>query len=321
MSPKRLYLGVDGGGTKTEFIAIDDNRAVVARTTTGTTYHPQVGLDGAVERLGHGVAAICEALSIAPGGIDHAFFGLPGFGEHRLVDPRLDAACGAILGHDRYDCGNDMVCGWAGSLAGEDGINLVAGTGSIGYGERRGLSARVGGWSEVFGDEGSAYWIAIQGLNTFTRMSDGRLPEGPLLSAFRRALGLSFDLDVCAMIMGERGMGRDRIAELAQIVSEAAEEADAAALRILEQAGFELAKMAATLHRILGYERDEAALLSWSGGVLTSQHTVREHFVRHLDGMGRFQLIEPRHAPGFGAALQAQRLAAAQCDVMGVAKS
>lgn len=308
MSRQRFYLGVDGGGTKTEFICIDDSRAVVARTTTGTTYHPQVGLDGVVERLRQGVTAICEALSIAPAGIAHAFFGLPGFGEHSLIDPQLEAACGAILGHSRYACANDMVCGWAGSLACEDGINLVAGTGSIGYGERRGRNARVGGWSEVFGDEGSAYWIAIQGLNAFSRMSDGRLPRGPLHAAFRSAFDLSSDLDICAAVVGEHGMARDQIAGLAQLVSKAAQEGDAAAHRILEQAGAELAALAGALRTKLGYEPDEPALLSWSGGVLIHQPIVHEHFQRRLNALGRYELIEPRHTPSVGAALQAMRL-------------
>ena len=48
------------------------------------------------------------------------------------------------------------------------------------YGERQGVGHRVGGWGELFGDEGSAYWIAAAGLNAFCRMSDGRLPRGPL---------------------------------------------------------------------------------------------------------------------------------------------
>ena len=114
-----------------------------------------------------------------------------------------------------------MVCGWAGSLACADGINLVAGTGSIGYGERQGKAARVGGWGEVFSDEGSAYWIAIQGLNAFTQMSDGRLPKGALHAGFRRHLGLDADLDICAHVMGEHGLERDGIAALAPIVAEA----------------------------------------------------------------------------------------------------
>ena len=73
----------------------------------------------------------------------------------------------AILGHDRYAVDNDMVCGWAGSLACEDGINIVAGTGSIGYGQRRGWPHAPAAGAKHFSDEGSAYWIAMQGLNAF----------------------------------------------------------------------------------------------------------------------------------------------------------
>ncbi|PXA84842.1 N-acetylglucosamine kinase [Nostoc sp. 3335mG] len=305
-----LFLGVDGGGTKTEFVCIDDAGQVVERALTGTTYHPQVGLDGAVAMIRQGVAEICAALAVTPGDIAYTFFGLPGFGEDAAIDPQLDAACGRILGHDRYRCGNDMVCGWAGSLACEDGINIVAGTGSIGYGERQGRSARVGGWSEMFSDEGSAYWIAIRGLNAFTRMSDGRLSAGPLLDDFRKALGLATDIDICARIMGEHGMARDEIAGLAKLVSEAADAGDVAARLILEDAGRELATMARALRDALGFPPGEIAPLSWSGGVLTGQPLVSDALAAHLgDG---FVLTPPRHAPGYGAALYARHLGRAQ---------
>ena len=146
------YLGVDGGGTKTEFVCIDDAGEVLARAVTGTTYHLEIGVAEVERRLGEGIGAVCALLGIAPAEFDQVFFGLPAYGEDGTVDPELHAACGRRLGHSRYACDNDMVCGWAGSLACEDGINIVAGTGSIGYGERQGLSARVGGWGEVFGD-------------------------------------------------------------------------------------------------------------------------------------------------------------------------
>jgi N-acetylglucosamine kinase-like BadF-type ATPase len=306
MSDSRFFLGVDGGGTKTEFVCMNEGGQVVARTVTGTTYHLQVGYEEAVERIRVGVGGICAELAITPAAFAYAFFGLPAFGEDAMIDPLLDQACGRILGHDRYRCGNDMVCGWAGSLACEDGINLVAGTGSIGYGERRGRSARIGGWGEMFSDEGSAYWIAIRGLNAFTRMSDGRLPAGPLLAGFRQTLGLTNDLDLCAMIMGDQGMARDDVAGLAKIVSQAGEAGDIAACLILDDAGRELATMARSLRDILGFPADEATPLSWSGGVLTGQKLVSDALARHL-GEG-FVLIEPRHPPGNGAALYARLL-------------
>ena len=57
--------------------------------------------------------------------------GLPAYGEDSHATAQLRQFPAAILGHDRYACDNDMVCGWAGSLACADGINIVAGTGSI----------------------------------------------------------------------------------------------------------------------------------------------------------------------------------------------
>ncbi len=140
-----LFLGVDGGGTKTEFVCIDGKGTVLAQAVTGTTYHLQVGLPEAIRVLHSGVTAICTQLAITPAAFQQAFFGLPAYGEDAAIDPQLHAACGQILGHANYRCGNDMVCGWAGSLACAAGINLVAGTGSIGYGARQGSAARIGG--------------------------------------------------------------------------------------------------------------------------------------------------------------------------------
>jgi N-acetylglucosamine kinase-like BadF-type ATPase len=309
MSGKRVFLGVDGGGTKTEFLCIDDTGKVLGRDLQGTTYHLQVGLEGAIGALNAGIRGVCERADITPADLAYAFFGLPAFGEDAVIDLQLDRHCGDLLGHNRYLCGNDMVCGWAGSLACADGINLVCGTGSIGYGERQGRTARVGGWGEVFSDEGSAYWIAIQGLNAFSRMSDGRLPKDPLHEAFRRELKLDADLDICAKVMGTNGLERDGIAALAPVVAHAAAAGDPVAIAIHDSAANELAAMAEALRAELGFAKDEPIPLSWSGGVLTNDKSVRSRLEDRLGELGPYKLVEPRHTPAYGAALYAQHRA------------
>lgn len=308
-----IYLGVDGGGTKTDFVCIDTSGKVIARAVTGTTYHLQVGIKEAETRLAQGILAVCEKLGIEPAALDYSFFGLPAFGEDSVVDPQLDAACGLLLGHDRYRCGNDMVCGWAGSLGCEDGINIVAGTGSIGYGEREGQSARAGGWGEIFGDEGSAYWIAVQGLSLFSRMSDGRAPRGILHKRIVEALSLRDDLELCERIMGTSGIGRSEIAGLAGVVSRAASEGDAGAASILNSAAEELAAIAMALRQRLGFHAGAQVPISWSGGVLSQEPLVRIPFVNALEPMG-FRFVDPRFSPGHGAALYARKLSLHQRD-------
>src|SRR3981081_2664464 len=113
-------------------------------------------MDGGRDVLTDGVAALLRQAGIDGRAIPYGFFGLPAHGEDSVAEALLDALPEPLLGHRRYRCGNDMVCAWAGSLGGEDGINIVAGTGSIGYGERQGRAARAGGWGGGLGARGAS---------------------------------------------------------------------------------------------------------------------------------------------------------------------
>jgi N-acetylglucosamine kinase-like BadF-type ATPase len=302
------YLGVDGGGTKTAFLLVDETGRVVAETAGPSTYYFSSGIELVERVLTDGVTRLTAAAGIEPSMIDHAFFALPGHGEASADLPQLHAICGRALGHGRYEVGNDMVAGWAGSLGGVDGINIVAGTGSIAYGEWRGATHRAGGWSEVFGDEGSAYWIAVRGLNAFSRMSDGRAARGPLHDAIRTRVGVPTDLDVIGVILDQWGAERDRIAALAPAVTEAAKDGDQAAQAIVADAGRELAALVTAVRAGLGVEPEETIPVSYSGGVFASGG-VRAAFEESLGDA--YDLRDPVAGPALGAALYAQRRAVA----------
>jgi N-acetylglucosamine kinase-like BadF-type ATPase len=307
MEPK-FFLGVDGGGTKTQFVLVDSAGNVLGTVTGEGSYHLEIGMAGLRRVLATGVADVLAQAEVDAGRIAHAFFGIPAYGEDSEAQVALDAMPEALLGHRRYRCGNDMVCAWAGSLAGEDGINIVAGTGSIGYGERRGRAARAGGWGEVFGDEGSAYWIAVQGLNIFTRMSDGRMPKGPLYTLFRDSFRLETDLDLCARVLNDHT--RDSIAAIAQLVTRAAQDGDAAAIRIFDSAADELAAVVDAVRLALDFAADEIVPLSYSGGVFHAGALVLDPFRHHLAARyAKYDLRTPLLSPSIGAAIYAAKLA------------
>lgn len=125
-----------------------------------------MGLDGAANVLEAGIAQVLTRAGTPA--TSAGLFGLPAYGENAAIASQLEALPACILGHawplrQRHDCG------WAGSLACADGINLIAGTGSMGYGQRLGNGARADGWGDLLGDEGSAYWIAVRGLNVYSK--------------------------------------------------------------------------------------------------------------------------------------------------------
>ena len=309
------YLGVDGGGSKTAFALIDDGGRVLARATAATSYYfsaaagpdSSAGVDVVERVLAQGVADICAQAGIATTDIDRAFFGLPGYGEASADVAALDAVPAAVLGHDRYSCDNDMVCGWAGSLAGEDGINVISGTGSMTYGERRGVGRRVGGWGELFGDEGSAYWVATHGLNAFSRMSDGRSTRGPLYDLFKQRLGISSDLDAVSLVTDTWGGARASIAALATTVCEAAAAGDVTADRIIVEAAGELATLIGTTATLVGFTAAETVPVSYSGGMF-SDAVFLQRFLTTLQAFpAAYDLRRPLLDPAVGAALYAAK--------------
>ncbi|MCZ4125035.1 N-acetylglucosamine kinase [Streptomyces sp. H39-S7] len=314
MSPVRaMFLGVDGGGTKTAFCLLDSTGTVRAETIGDGAYYfaenGPGGIDHVVGVLKKGIDATCEQAGITPADIDYTFLGLPGYGEAPRDVAALDAAPSRILGGSRYRVDNDMICGWAGSLGTADGINVISGTGSMVYGERDGRGVRVGGWSEMFSDEGSAYWIAVRALNAFTRMSDGRLPEGPLAGLLRDRLGLTFDLEVIDVVLNRRQGRRSDVADLSRTVAQAAEQGDTQAAAILADAGRELALLVAAARLRLGFTSEMTVPVSYSGGVFGST-VVLDAFAAQLRATdGTYDLRTPLFTPVLGAALHAAKLA------------
>jgi len=317
-----MFLGVDGGGTKTAFALMDAQGQVLARHEESSAYYLEVGMDGAAAMLTRGCAALFGAAGVRADDVAFAFFGLPAYGEDRAVQPQLDALPRAALGHGRYLCGNDMVCSWAGSLACADGISVIAGTGSMAYGEVKGQRARAGGWGELFGDEGSAHWIARAGLALFSRMSDGRAPRGPLHALLRERLALRDDLDLCQVVYGDLKGERSKIAALSRLVSEAAAQGDTQAAAILDAAAAEVAALVDAVRGQLGVDPDAEVTVSYSGGLFGAEGPLRERFARALEagGAGAYRLTTPRLPPVLGAALYAALVAGTPLDPAALAR-
>ncbi len=304
-----MYLGIDGGGTKTAFIIIDKAGLIHAQHEETTSYYIEIGLAGLKKLLINGINKTLEKANLTAVQIDFAFFGLPAYGEDSAVIEEITAIPSLLFSPSQYACGNDMVPGWASALGCKDGINIIAGTGSIAYGELNGKKARCGGWSEVFSDEGSAHWIAKCGLSLFTKMSDGRLEKSPLYYLFKDHFQLTNDLDICGIILNQWQGSRSKIARLSLLVKDAALAGDKLALTIFDNAALELALMIDSTRKQLGFQKNEAVVVSFSGGVFNAKALILEPLKKHLSAISTtYKLIEPKYQPVIGSALYAAKL-------------
>jgi N-acetylglucosamine kinase-like BadF-type ATPase len=300
-----FFLGGDGGGTKTDLAVVTGEGRLAGYRQAPSTYYLSSrsrGIELVGEVLDEAVPAVCAQAGIAPGDVRFAFLGLPGYGEVPADVPRIDAAVAKALQHSRFRCDNDMVCGWAGSLAGADGINVIAGTGSMTYGRRAGAGVRAGGWGELFGDEGSGYWIGIRALRAFSKMSDGRAERGPLHDVLTRDLALDADMDLIGLVLHQWEGGRQQIA------------GDHRAQAILTDAAAELVGLVDATRRRLGFTSGEVVPVSYSGGIFAMPE-ILDSFLAGISALpARYRVRKPRYAPVIGAALYAAMLAGTPLD-------
>lgn len=308
----RTYLGVDGGGSKTLFLLIDEAGKVLASHTEGTAYYPEVGLEALKKLLARGINQILRQAALSVPDLSFAFIGLPAYGEDSTMLATLDTAPSSVLPTGRYRCGNDMVCGWAGALAGADGICVLAGMGSIAYGEFAGRSVRTGGWGELFSDEGSAYWLAREGLRLFSRMSDGRTPRGALYELVRRHFVLQHDLDLCAAIYGKRLAQRSQFAQLSRLVVEAANAGDVAAGALFVQAAAELGELIDAVRHGLQVPPDVRLPVSYSGDLFEPNDLLLAPLRSAIESPSRnYSFLAARLPSDAGAAVHAAKLSGA----------
>ncbi|HEY4369674.1 MAG TPA: BadF/BadG/BcrA/BcrD ATPase family protein [Steroidobacteraceae bacterium] len=304
-----MFFGVDGGGTKTSYAVIGADGLVRVRHVGPSVSHLAQGFARATDVLLDGIVTTLQKATLTPADLTFAFLGLPAYGEDSATTAQMDLMPARLFDIPRYRCGNDMLCSWAGSLACADGISVIAGTGSMAYGEYAGRTARSGGWGEIIGDEGSAYWIAREGMNLFSRMCDGRAPRGPLYELVRTRLALAVDLDLCAQVYGEGVSARRAFAGFAPLVHEAAQAGDAQAADIFRHGADELVQCVRAVRRLLQVPEDIVLPVSSTGGVFQNGGLMLEAFRTQLTNVHPpFDYREPQYQPDIGAALYAAHL-------------
>lgn len=303
----RYYIGIDGGGTKTKFLA-GRGLDVIGEYTAGGCHYMQIGFDGVEELFRKGVKEVCNNAGIQPEDVAFAYAGFAGYGDVVSDQPMIDEAIAKAFGNIPYAAGNDSENALEGALAGRPGINIIAGTGSIGSGRNAaGQFMRCGGWHYVLGgDEGSAYWLAWNLLKEYSRQADGRSEKTLVYDAVNRALDLHTDDEMVTRVVNEWNLDRTRIAGLAPVVTQLYHDGDPYAKALLSDCAEELAALAIVLYDKLGFadETDEPVPVSGTGGVFKIGPAVTEPFARILREHG-MEYVEPAATPDVGALMLA----------------
>lgn len=140
-----IFLGVDGRGTKTEFLLDVAGNKFESKQTT---IHPkQVSKKEYFDIMEMGIKEIAKKEGINPFNITYSFISISGYRQYPNTEEYINEGIRRVVNSDRFSIDNDCVNGWAGSLNGNPGINIVLGTGAIGHGvDINCNSMRCSGW-------------------------------------------------------------------------------------------------------------------------------------------------------------------------------
>src|SRR6266480_7023566 len=126
-----IFLGIDGGGTKTSCVIGDETSVLGSGTAAGSNLI-RLGEAKAREGLSAAIGQACAAANIKPAQIERTCVGLAGAGRpeisslvHRLL---------AQLVSGEIEVVGDMVIAQQAAFGNGAGVVVIAGTGSMAYG-------------------------------------------------------------------------------------------------------------------------------------------------------------------------------------------
>ncbi|MDD4932510.1 MAG: N-acetylmuramic acid 6-phosphate etherase [Methylacidiphilaceae bacterium] len=287
-------LGIEGGGTKTTWVVLDSE---------GKERRQGLAGPGNISLLQEDeIRTLLAGIRSEAGGEIHSI-GAAFAGCHLPVQVQRIAEILRALWPSavRVVVAEDTRSAFVGAFGSEDGIIVIAGTGSNVQGHRQGRWARVGGWGHILGDPGSAYDLAHIGLRRVYDAFDATGEVVPLGVSFLQRTGQNDLEELFTYILSDPS--KDRIAALAPCVLERARVGDPLAVDVVrsrsglladevghvaKQLQFELPKIA-----LIGglFEHNEAYVKLFSEE-MRSRLAVREIFVSRVPGaVGAARLV------------------------------
>lgn len=309
---KRYFLGVDGGGSKTNVTCIDEEKKVVGEGSSGCTNFNSVGQEKANQHLREAILSALKAAGVPEDQV--AGICLSMSGVDRPADKQLMRSwITPILPNARIDVHNDAV---AALVSGTDGnlfgLVVISGTGTITYGvNKEGETTRAAGWGPLLGDRGSGYQIGYEILNAVVRALDGRGPATSLVEAVLAKLNLSKGEELIPWAYSS--VAWERYAQLAPLAAIAARNGDKVAEQILEAQAQDLVVSIQAVAKRLHLENQPFPLVL-AGGNFTHEGSYLTDLLKKkvTQQVPHATVLLPTLKPEYAAALLARNNATAK---------
>lgn len=230
-----VYVGVDGGATKSVIILADRYGKILGRAFGGPA-NIRISVNKTWDAIMLGVIQILNDCNLQLSDVSlHAVMGLAGVEIAEAKQEFLATSHpfqNLLLTSDAH-----IAC--LGAHAGSDGAVIVIGTGVVGYQIAANQLTKVSGWGFPHDDIGGGAWLGLEAMKLTIQSLDGRGNRSILTEAIYQHFNHNFNV----MITWANQTNSSGFAELAPLVIQAAQQNDSAANKLLQNAAVAIDKV------------------------------------------------------------------------------
>jgi N-acetylglucosamine kinase-like BadF-type ATPase len=276
-----FYAGIDGGGTKTRCVVGNESSVLATAVSGGCNIvrlgEVKAGQSKARDSIHASVRQACTAAKISPQDLRAICLGAAGAARPD-AGVRLHEFLSELNPKMEIEVVGDHVIALEAAFGSAPGVIAISGTGSVVYGrDGSGRIARAGGWGFAVSDEGSGQWIGRHAIAALLRARDEG-EETALTALILEAWKLD---NIESLVQHANGTPAPEFPRLFPMVVRAADDGDAIARELLEDAGTQLAALAGIVLRRVS-PAPPYVPVAMTGSVFRQSAAVRRVFYNHL---------------------------------------
>ena len=276
----KYLLGVDGGGTKTEFLLCDLNGKEIRRLFLGGSNSVNRGIGNTFAVLGEGIEQVCDGFDFGEISVFAGVAGSKSGENQRLINEFL-----SHFGFASFGCGSDIDLALEAALKGEDGTAVIMGTGIVAYARCGERLHRAGGRGYMIDKGGSGFHFGSDALNSAFEFTDGRGGSETIFNLVENKLGKKLEESVADIYGG----GTAYIASFAPVVFEAFKVGDPVACEIIDRNAYEAAKVINGARRVLNNCGRKIVVC---GGLCRQMEILEQFLLKYIEGEASLEFLD-----------------------------
>ena len=174
----KLWIGIDGGGTKTTAVIGDESGHLLAVAKGSSGNLTAIS----TEQLYTLINELIDQLLIKTGAaftdVEMVFAAMAG-ADRQAEQQKIYEAFKQSPVLEKLKIQSDIHAALAAGTWGREGTLIISGTGAIIFGYEQQKTFRVGGWGYLLGDEGSGYHLGKLAIRSVLKANDDKVPLKP----------------------------------------------------------------------------------------------------------------------------------------------